>query len=152
HPASGRRPQENGGQGSDAPGRSRRIGGTDGVGRSHVAAALDLEERAGVGGHAPADGPSGQPPTGGRAAGGGRVQSPGQSQDARGPIASGPGRAVPVHQLVSRYVSQVNIGHGYSREEPWLTGCGPSWSRTTLEMSWSVCTERRRRRPGSAGG
>src|SRR3989441_1561815 len=98
HPTSRWRAQEGAGERSDPPGRSGGAGGADRVGRPDVAPALDLEERPAPGGEPPAHGPSGQPTTGGRTAGGGGLQSPGQSQDARRVVPSRPRRAVPVYQ------------------------------------------------------
>ncbi len=73
-PASGRWPQEGGRHRSNAPGRSRGPGGADRLGRSHVAAALDLEKPPAARGESPGHGPSGEPAIGGRAVGGGGLR------------------------------------------------------------------------------
>ena len=62
-----------------------------------IPAALDREERAAPGAHAADDGPSRQPPTGGGALEGGRVQLASEPQDARRAAAPRPRRPVPPH-------------------------------------------------------
>src|SRR3972149_2366121 len=97
-PAPRRRPQANAGERSNSAARSRRIGGADRRGPPDVAVALDLQERAASGGGSSVHGPPGQPATGGRTLDGGRLQSAGPPQDARGAGSSGPRRPIPVYQ------------------------------------------------------
>src|SRR6266545_2632744 len=66
-------PQEDAGERSDAAARSRGVGGAHRLGRPDVAFAVDILERAPPDGGPPTHGPSRQPATGGRTAGGGRV-------------------------------------------------------------------------------
>src|SRR5262249_33774730 len=121
-PASGRWPQEDGRQRSDPPDRSRGAGGADRLGRSDVATALDLEKRPAVGGESAAHGSSGQPATGGRALGGGGLQSASQSQDAGGAVSSGPRRAVPLYQPARPAVPRGHATRHLRRHEEERTG------------------------------
>ena len=100
--------------GPDAPARGRaasgrptstrrccatgRAGRADGARRSGLAAALDLPERAHVGGGAGGAGPPRQPHGGRRVAARPGLQPAGQRQDAGGPAASRSGRAVSLHR------------------------------------------------------
>src|ERR1700686_921869 len=81
----GRWPQEGDRQGRDAGDGLGGVGRADGLWRSSVSTALDVEERAPLGGGAPGAGAHGKPPSGRRSPAGRRLQPAGEPEDPRGP-------------------------------------------------------------------
>src|SRR3989304_5830471 len=123
-PAPRGRPQEDAGERSDPAERSRRAGGAHGLGPPDVAAALALEEGPALGGGPPEHGPPGQPTTGGRAVGGGGLQSAGQPQDARGTEPSGPRPPVSGYQPAGPAIPSGDAARHLRRYEEEGTGRG----------------------------
>src|ERR1700733_9389946 len=98
NPAEGGRTKENRGQGPDSAGRSGPAGGSCDSWRSGIAPALDLQERAEIGGGTPARGSRRQLSDGGRTASRDGLQFASQPENARGEPACGSRPAVRIYQ------------------------------------------------------